>query len=190
MLRKSNLSGFQITGLIERLINTLFADDTTVYLSEEDNFEDLQNLLLEWCTASGAKFNIQKTEVIPIGTKEYRETVVRTRKINPTQDPIDGNIHIARDGEPVRVLGAFIGNNVEQAAIWTPTIEKIGTSLRRWNKSHPTQDGRRLIIGMEVGGRTQYLTYVQGMPKNVETQIKKMIRNFIPNEASTVPELR
>jgi hypothetical protein len=71
-LRASNLKGYDIPGLEERLIVNLFADDTTVFLSKTDKFSDLQNILDLWCTASTAKFNINKTAIIPIGTEEYR----------------------------------------------------------------------------------------------------------------------
>jgi hypothetical protein len=66
--RESHLKGYEIPGSEEKLIANFFADDTTTFLSAEDNMDDLQNILTKWCTASTAKFNIQKTEVIPIGT--------------------------------------------------------------------------------------------------------------------------
>lgn len=45
MIRESNLRGFQIEGLTEHLIATLFADDTTVYLSEHNDWADLKSIL-------------------------------------------------------------------------------------------------------------------------------------------------
>ena len=68
MLRKSNLKGFEIPGVQERLIAKLFADDTSVYLSEFDKFSDLETILNKWCIASGACFNVNKSEGIPMGT--------------------------------------------------------------------------------------------------------------------------
>jgi len=79
------------------------------------------------------------------------------------------------------VLGAFVGNNVNEINVWEPTIEKIVSQLEKWNRSNPTQDGRRLIIGMEVGGRTQYLTRVQGMPGSVLKRLTKITQDFAWN---------
>lgn len=188
MLRNSHLKGFQIPGTVTRIITTLFADDTTVYLAQDDKFEDLQTILETWCTASGAKFNVPKTEIMPIGCKEYRDSFLNTRKINTLHNPIPDNIHIAKNGEPIRILGAWVGNNVEQATPWTPVLEKIDSSLQRWGKSHPTIEGRRLIIQMVVAGMTQYLTKVQGMPILIEKQLLKQIRNFIWN-SDTIPPI-
>ena len=66
-LRLSSLKGFEIPGVENKLITTLFADDTTVFLSQFDKFTDLESIMDKWCIASGACFNVSKTEIIPIG---------------------------------------------------------------------------------------------------------------------------
>lgn len=71
MLRQSKLKGISVPGLKERIIASLFADDTTTYLAKEDSLEDLEEILDEWCEASGGQFNEDKMEVIPIGTLEH-----------------------------------------------------------------------------------------------------------------------
>lgn len=184
MLRDSTLKGLEIPGDTERLITTLFADDTTVYLSEEDKFDDLQQILQKWCHVSGAKFNVKKTVVIPAGTPEYRESVISSRQLQENQNPIPDDVQIATDGTPVQVLGAYVGNNVNQLAVWTPTLEKIDHKLERWSRSHPTQDGKHLIIGMVVGGLTQYLTRVQGMMEEVTALIRRRITKFLWDDTS------
>ncbi|TFY69397.1 hypothetical protein EVJ58_g437 [Rhodofomes roseus] len=40
-------------------------------------------------------------------------------------------------------------------------------------------DGRRHIVQMHIGGTTQYLAKVQGMPKHVEDKLDKRIRSFM-----------
>jgi hypothetical protein len=105
--------------------------------------------------------------------------VVASRRIHPSQNPLMEGIHIASNGEPVRILGAWIGNNVDQAAIWSFVIDKIRSSLDRWSMSHLTLFGRRLIVQMIVGGMSQYLATTQGMPKQVEQILEKSIREFI-----------
>ncbi len=58
----SGIAGFQLKKQTDSLITTLFADDTTVYLSKEDSFETLTEILNKWCRASGAKFNVEKKQ--------------------------------------------------------------------------------------------------------------------------------
>ena len=142
-----------------------------------------------WCAGSRARFNKDKTEVIPIGSEEYRAQVLATRCIDGQHDHADipNSVHIAGDGESVRVLGAWIGNKVDLAATWAPVLQKTEAFLERWGRCHPTLIGRRNIIQMGPGGITQYLTVVQGMPKSVEHSLNVMIRNFLWQRAKTPP---
>jgi len=87
------------------------------------------------------------------------------------------------DGEPAHTLGAFVGNHVGQIGIWSRIIDKIDASLHQWGKSHPTYDGKRLIINMVVGGLTQYLTCVQGMPLHIEQTLTRRIQRFMTDES-------
>ncbi|KAF9782885.1 hypothetical protein BJ322DRAFT_978401, partial [Thelephora terrestris] len=48
----------------------------------------------------------------------------------------------------------------------------------RWEANHPTSEGRRLISQMIIGGMTQYLAKVQGMPEATIKTLDKLIRNF------------
>jgi hypothetical protein len=84
-------------------------------------------------------------------------------------------------------LGAWIGNNIEQATSWEPVLEKIKQNLKKWNMCNPSLDGKRLIVQMIVGGMTQFLTKAQGMPKSIETAITKKIRTFIWNNRRSPP---
>jgi hypothetical protein len=108
MPRTSNLKGYEIDDTMEHVVTTLFADDTTVYLRDTDSFEELQRILDKWCLASSARFNVAKTEVIPIGIPEYRLKVVETRKLNDDDTALPDNVHIAAYGESIRILGARV----------------------------------------------------------------------------------
>ena len=174
------LEGLSIPGVENKLIANLFADDTTVYLSNNDKFDTVEKLLATWCEVSGAKFNIEKTEIIPIGSLEHRKRVIDTRKIHPEDaEPLDDKIHIANDGEAVRSLGAWIGNNVCDLTPWETIIDKIVQKRGTWARSHPTLYGKRLITQAVIGGHTQFLTKAQGMPTHIEDAITKLIRNFV-----------
>ncbi|KAF5343921.1 hypothetical protein D9758_012103 [Tetrapyrgos nigripes] len=160
----------------------------------EDDFGDLQNILDEWCAASTAKFNVNKTSIIPIGKEEYRRNVINTRRTvpyqygtNPYRNVLPPNLHIAREREAVRILGAWYGNNISATQIWAPTIEKIDRVLERWAKGSPTMEGRRLITQMFAGGMSQYLTQVQGMPPEVEKRLAKRVSKYIWDEKEKNP---
>jgi len=143
----------------------LFADDTTLYLCKEDRMDNVERILDEWCKVSRAKFNMEKTEIIPIGTETHRNNVLTSRKINQLDSKtLDNRIRIAKDGDVVRSLGAWIGNHANDLTPW---------------ETIPTVFGKKLLIQAIIGGHTQFLTKAQGMPPHIEEALTKTIRDFI-----------
>jgi ribonuclease HI/exonuclease III len=180
-IRASAIRGIEVPNLDERVKVSLFADDTTVILTEHDSLTGLVAILDRWCGVSGAKFNVEKTEIIPIGTEEYRKRVIETRKINEgdANDNVPGSIHIARDRDATRVLGAWVGNRVDPEEPWRRIVEEIRKDLRRWESRYPTLEGKRLIVQMIVGGKTQFLAMAQGMPAAVQKELQKITTEFV-----------
>ncbi|KNZ72956.1 hypothetical protein J132_01469 [Termitomyces sp. J132] len=131
MLKRSKLRGFKTGKHAGRLIATLFADNTMVYLSKLDRFKDLKKILNKWCKVSGVKFNIPKIVIVLVGTKEHRDALVMTRWTQRHRSRISGDIKIVQDGEATRLLGTFIGNGIEDSSIWTPTLEIGARDLKR-----------------------------------------------------------
>ena len=156
-------------------------DDTTVYLLENNRIEDLQHVLQQCCAMSGAKFNIEKTEIIPVGNRTQQDEIRETGRMNGQDQGIPRDTHIAKDRKLVRILGTWLGNKIDQATTWATLLESCHKHLKRWGAVKHSLEGRRLIIQMQVAGVTQYLTKVQGMPWAVEMEINKMIRNFTWN---------
>ncbi|KAF5337057.1 hypothetical protein D9611_002908 [Ephemerocybe angulata] len=89
MLRTSGIEGLTFPGTDKRVLSCLFADDTTVFLSANDKFSALTQILETWCKASGAKFNIEKTVVIPLGDPDTRKDILTSRKGDATPDRAD-----------------------------------------------------------------------------------------------------
>jgi hypothetical protein len=97
-----NIKGIKIPGTETKIKAKLFADDTNLFLNKENRLDYIQNVLNSWCEVSGAKFNIDKTEIIPIRTEVHRKMVTDSRKINPVdKTALPERIRIAQDGDAV-----------------------------------------------------------------------------------------
>ncbi|EMD38320.1 hypothetical protein CERSUDRAFT_32203, partial [Gelatoporia subvermispora B] len=189
MLRASTLRGFVIPGMGEKLVTNLFADDTTAYLSEGDDFDTLLTVLQRWCLASRARFNIPKTFVLPIGTARYRQNVISSRRVGPSPAMIPANVAIVPDGTAIRLLGAWLGNKTDQDAIWSPTIEKVSRALNIWLSHGPSLKGKSLVSKFILGGMTQYLTKVQGMPLTAEKRLEAALKRFVWGATCKTPPI-
>lgn len=127
--RAENLKGIQVPTRREHLKIKLFADNTTVFLSEGDEIRNLQRILAQWCAVSGAKFNIEKMEIIPLGTAAQRHEIITGRRLHEDDEILPNTVHVAKDGEPVRILGAWLGNGVDQATTWASIVEDCSRRL-------------------------------------------------------------
>lgn len=178
-LRESNLCGYDIPRQAERLIANLFADDTTTFLSKDDDINDLNPILDDWCIVSDVNFNTNKTKVIPIGSPEYRQLVIRKRRTRPGGPVISSNICIADEGTLICILRAWFGNAADLNAPWVNVLEKIHKTLMSWEMSNPTMEGRWLIAQMVIAGLLQYLAQVQGMSPQTKKQLSRRAVKFL-----------
>lgn len=178
-LRKSGLKGLDLKNDMERLIAALFADDTTTYLSEHDSFTELQTILDKWCKGARARFNVGKTEVIPVGSERYRMELAERTTATRLGQTIPQTVRVARDGELVRILGSWIGNKCDEDVPWKTMIQKIEKNLLHWSRRNPTMVGRKLIVGMEVGSRTQFLARAHPMSDKIEKQLGTIVGDFM-----------
>lgn len=96
-IRSSLLKGFNISNNLKRVLVKVYADNATVYIGPKDNPYELMKCLDLFCTASTAKFNDRKTEIIPLGSEEKRIEMIRTREYNGWK--ADDSICIAQEGE-------------------------------------------------------------------------------------------
>ncbi len=194
MIRASAVRGFNIPQYHEALKAVLFADDTTVYLSSNDDFDVLQRVLDTWCSAAKARFNMSKTEIIPLGNPAYRDKMAQTYRTTGAWMNYPRGVHIAQEGEAVRILGAFFGNGVDQVDIWTLVLTKLVAmkkplmhAIERWKTGHATLQGKKHVVQMIVGGMTQFLTTVQRMPEIIVTRLNKIIRGYLWNDRHNTP---
>ncbi len=123
--------------------------------------------------------NVAKTQIIPIGSRDFRAEVQNNRRSKSTFNQIPDNIHIVKEHEAIHILGAWFGNDIPENTAWTPILEKIDSSLNHWEMAHPSVLSRRIIIQTVIGGLTQYLMTVQGMPKQIEARLEKREHKFI-----------
>lgn len=76
ILQDSHFKEMEIREDAEQLITKLFAD--AIYLSENDNLNDLQSILEDWCKALERKFNVPKITLVTIGSETFRINLITT----------------------------------------------------------------------------------------------------------------
>ncbi|PPQ78110.1 hypothetical protein CVT24_006387 [Panaeolus cyanescens] len=172
-LRSSGLEGIQAGNNIEKLLVNLFADDTLVYLGEGDSLEELNSIIEVFCTASTAKFNLQKTEYLPVGTKEWRTKVVEEQAFNGTA--FQEGTRVVKDGDAMRTLGVWVGNGVTVTDKWDKILEKQKKIMKEWAKCHLSFRGKELVIKALVQSRAVFAATVDGID---DATVEKMVKQY------------
>jgi hypothetical protein len=121
------------------------------------------------------EFNVSETEIIPYGTEIYCKELLATRKLNHLDEPI----HIAKEGEAVRILGGYVGNGIDTFEVWTLVLDKIDSDYECWANINPTMNMRKNINQIVAGSRTQYLAQVNRMLPAVLKHVLKSQQEFI-----------
>jgi len=118
---------------------------TLVDMNKNDNKETLA--IKNFCEVSTAKFNDEKSEILPIGIKEYRDNMIRMRTMNKTtNNKIDQAIRIVEDKDSLRTLGAYIGNNNETSIQWEAILKRQLGILKSWSKMSLLSKGKELVM--------------------------------------------
>ena len=171
MIRKSTLKGFRIKGIQERTLVSLFADNTLVYMNKTDKKQMLENIINTFYKASTAKFNKEKTEILPIGSKTYRKLVIEKRQTSESEkDKISEEIRIIKDGEALRTLGSYMSNKTDQITQWNQILKKQNEVLNAWKTLNLSISGKELILKSLIQSRALFLATVNGMPKDIQKE--------------------
>ncbi|KAH7088628.1 hypothetical protein BKA62DRAFT_627264, partial [Auriculariales sp. MPI-PUGE-AT-0066] len=103
---------------------------------------------------------------------DYRSTCgILTRRTNPSFHPLEDGITIAKQGQMVRFLGCFIGNGIDLQGPWRNILDAVRRKAALWSKKALSLTGKCMVVLSIYGGMTQYLSTVQGMPEQVETEL-------------------
>ncbi|KZT17927.1 hypothetical protein NEOLEDRAFT_1081776, partial [Neolentinus lepideus HHB14362 ss-1] len=179
MIRQSGLKGFKIDGIEERVIVSLFADDTLVYLHENDKLEELTKILDTFCEASTAKFNLNKTEYLPIGSPLHRDRVKTTGLLNKDQEIPVPKDTIKGDASPMRTLGCWVGYNIDITEKWKKIENNQEATIAIWDQINPSLYARPMVIKGVVESQGHFLTRVNTCPPHIAKRMNYRARTFL-----------
>lgn len=113
----------------------LFADDLGVFIAaSERNFRKLQEIISVYEAASGARMNLAKTVIIPLGFTDVPQCVH------------DTGSNISAPGDVQRFLGAPIEYQLRIADLHNFCLDKIGKRISGWSNHLPSFTGKVILI--------------------------------------------
>lgn len=142
-----------------------FADDTTFTVRDIESVKRIKTQMEKYGKASGAKINVDKSEIMSIGGVEIRE--------------FDAPFKIAKDH--LKILGVNIGANVKEArdATWAGVINKIKQVLQFWKQRELRLRGKVVVANSLILTKCNYMLGAMEMPDWALNEIKEIVNTFV-----------
>ena len=113
-----------------------YADDTTLFLKDNDDVICALGILDDFEVFSGLRLNKNKTEAMRLGRPNTNDTEV-------------GNIRWKDGKDTIKILGVYFSNNICASNLeynWNERIEKIIRLIKCWEKRNLSIIGKIQII--------------------------------------------
>ena len=145
---------------------TMYADDTTMFLSDTKSAKCLFKIIHEFTKVSGLSINIEKTEGVWLGKN-------RNSKDTP--------FGIKWTKNPVKALGIYFSNNTKDSEQinFEDKIKKLERQLHWWKARGLTLQGRILITKTIGLSKFSFLANILHIPKDIISKVNQLIYKFI-----------
>jgi len=156
------IHGVKLPGGTEARIS-MYADDTTLILSDENSITRSFSLIDRYERASGAKLNQQKSNGVFIGKWKNKRT-----------GPVD-IAWVTSD----KIVGIYFGNGDVVGKLWAEKIIQLEKSIEKWDVSDLTMKGRVTVVNIYILTKIWYIAEITPPPKKIIRKINSLIFPFI-----------
>lgn len=159
-----------------------YADDMNLFTSIHEDFPRLRQVLNDSSLAIGSKFNLDKTDILVIGSEAHRSS--------PDHDTIracfDEAFILPRD-TPLRVLGVWIGSPDRATPRWKQILAHIKKLIRQWTAIGASLLNCVLLTKALMLSRCYYLMDGNGIPPVLLRRISNAVQRFVRGSYSSAP---
>ena len=160
--QNTNIKGIKVSQTEIKV--SAIADDTTIYIGDNDSLIHLETQLQEFELFVGVKYSREKCVGMWLGVN-----------IDNTKKPLG----FKWNSEKIKILGYIYRQDTKhtQDDNWQKVKTKIQKDISKWNNIKLSLIGKK-IINQVLLSKIWYLAYVETTPKYIINEIKKDIYNF------------
>ncbi|KAL3675254.1 hypothetical protein R1sor_025202 [Riccia sorocarpa] len=151
-----------------QLIHSLFADDTGLCLkATQDNFEEAKSLVEQFERISGARLNVAKSLIIPIGL----ETIPRW--------VFEMGCRVASEGEVWTYLGTPTCVRVSEEQLEMFLLEKLTKRVNHWSNRLLSWEGRCVVLKHALTAMPNYFLMTLGLTQKGYVKLDRVCWQFL-----------
>ena len=177
------VQGISVRGLRPTKV-MLYADDINLFLSVSDDVRSLSSCLISTSFAIGSRFNLEKTDVKPLGPEAFVQACFDGQTMGGALLP---GAYVLPPGDPLRVLGVWVAAPDLAAPRWAQVARHNVRLMRQWRAIGASVQNRALLAKALLQSRCYHLLDGNGVPPSALRKMSQQIQNFVRGSFSTMP---
>jgi len=161
----------------------LYADDINLFLGQEDSVPEVSECLTSVSEIIGSKFNMDKTDVKPVGPHDFQLGCYTRQDMGGPSIP---GAHILLPADPLRILGVWIGSRDFAADRWDQIDRHIRKIISQWRAIGASARNRSVLAKALMLSRCHFLMDGNGIPLGMLSRIGNKIMNFVRGKFSAM----
>jgi len=175
MRLRNRITGLSVYGLAPAKV-ALYADNINLFLSENDSIPGLASCLEDTSLAVGSKFNMEKTDVKPVGTEGFVRRCHEEQRMGHSTLP---GAYVLPPEDPLRILGIWIGDTSLALPRWKQIEHHISKLIRQWTAIGASVQNRCILAKALMQSRCYHLLDGNGIPAQILKKISRKISGFV-----------
>src|SRR5258706_5399831 len=181
MRMKQHLTGISCCGLPPAKL-LMYADDMNLFMSTAENFRLIQQVMTDSCLAIGCKFNLDKTDILVVGSLVHRST----GNHEEVTACFDG-AYVLHDNSPLCILGVWINSPDRATPCWKQIASHIKKLVSQWTSIGASILNRVVLAKALMMSRCYYLLDGNSIPPSVLKKLNNIILRFVCGSYSSAP---
>jgi len=163
-----------------------FADDMNLFLSMEDDLDELSCMLRDVSLAISSRFNYDKTDILQVGSLWHQSMPLEDQEFEPLLRCFTRAFMLPASS-PLRILGVWVGSPDNAAPRWKQISSHVGSIIRQWWAIGASAWNRALLAKALLMSHCYYLLDGNGIPAPVLRSILQKILGFVRGQFSMAP---
>ena len=160
------IKGISIPGSLDICKISQYADDTNLFVSDENSVRQILILVELYGHLSGAKLNKQKTFGMWLGKWRGR-----------TDQPFE----LQWTNNCKKIYGIFLGHTEGENKTWEKVVTKLEKCVNLYSSRDLSLRGRSIILNVVLCSSIWYVGSLIVMPESILKRLNKLIFNFLWN---------
>ena len=176
------IHGLSVPGLAPVQL-MLYMDDVNLFLGREDSVQEVSTCLANMSFIIGSKFNMDKTDVKPMGPHAFQVQCYTDQNMAGSTLP---GAHILPPADPLWILGVWVGSRDNAQHRWLQIDNHIKKIISQWRAIGATAQNRSLLAKALMLSRCHFLMDGNGIPPHILRRISNRIMGFVRGKFSAV----